>query len=325
MKFITVIVFFFGLFVGCTKKKSSDDDLLLLTTLYLLQPTDIVLELGYPGSVNQIQHSDLEGKTAGATVKVGGVAATGVSQVSSNSLQFTMPTVSGITENSSVDFVVEQNGAVVFSNKVRYRPLVEWQVNQPHSVLRPIDGRDNKSFFQITATTAMHVFNTFGHGFSDLDIYYFTGLNASPVAFAEKRMNGAEFNRVSLNAGTVYVMVKHVGGGGGTFNLQVANSGVVPSSSAILLQYDEPSLCYDTMGTGPATGNTCAVLQANNIANAGWARTGRCTYPSDGGLTTRNYYFKSGIPSFSTPNAENTCLNPGNGSSNEAESIFIAN
>ncbi|PJZ44571.1 hypothetical protein [Leptospira brenneri] len=306
---ITILCFLFN----CKKKDSSNTEELLLG-LYLLQPTDYVLEWGYPGSQNQIQNTDLTGKTSGVTVKVGGVSATGVSAISNDTLQFTMPTIPGVTENSAVDFSVEKDGAVVFSTKVRYRPLVSWTTNQPHSIYRPIDGRDNKSFIQFTATAADHVFNSFGHTFADLDFYYFTSLNATPIAFAEKRRDGAEFNRLTLGAGTVYVMVKHISGMGGSYLLQIANSsGVVPSSSATL--YTPPSLCYDTLGTGPATGNTCAVLQA------AYTRTGRCTYPSDDGLTTRNYYnngFTSGYAQF-------TCLNAGNGSQNEAESVFLAN
>lgn len=299
--------------LGCKKKDSSDTENTLLA-LFLLAPSDVVFELGYPGSQNQLQNTALAGKTSGITVKVGGVTATGVSSAGSDSVQFTMPTIPGIIENAAVDFVVEKDGAVVHSTKVRYRPFFSLTTNQPHSSSRPIDGRDNKSFFQMTATAADHVFNSFGHSFADLDFYYFTSLNGTMIPFAEKRQTGAEFNRLTLGAGTVYVMVKHVSGAGGSYLLQIANSsGVVPSSSATL--YTPPSLCYDTMGTGPATGNTCAVLQA------AYTRTGRCTYPSDNGLTTRNYYSNG----FATGYAQFTCLNPGNGSSNEAESIFLAN
>ncbi|MCW7468495.1 hypothetical protein [Leptospira kanakyensis] len=310
---ITIISCFFN----CKKKDSSNTEELLLG-LYLLQPTDLILELGYPGSQNQIQNEALAGKISGVTVKVGGVTAAGVSAVNSDTIQFTMPTIPGITENTPVDFAIEKDGAAIFSTKVRYRPLLGWAINEPHGTFRYIDGRDNKNFFQITATTATHVFNTFGHGGSDLDIYYFTSLNGTMIPFAEKRRNGAEFNRVALNAGTVYVMVKHISGFGGTYNLQVANAGVVASSSATL--YTPASLCYDTMGTGPATGNNCAVLMDATV-QAGFARTGRCTYPGDDGLTTRNYYQNG----FGTAYAQNTCLNPGGGSSNEAESIFLSN
>ncbi|MBM9589945.1 hypothetical protein JWG41_05775 [Leptospira sp. 201903075] len=303
--------------LGCKKKDSSDTETTLLA-LFLLSPSDVVFELGYPGSQNQLQNTALAGKTSGITIKVGGVTATGVSSVGSDTIQFTMPTIPGITENAAVDFVVEKDGAVVHSTKVRYRPLVSWTINQPHSTFRSIDGRDNKSFFQITATTAMHVFNTFGHGSSDLDIHYFTSLNGAMIPFAEKRQTGSEFNRVSLNAGTVYVMVKHISGFGGTYNLQVANSGVVASSSAKLTYSGWTfNLCYDTMGTGPATADTCAVQMAVYSPT----RTGRCTYPGDNGLTTRNYYAEGGFANQTTN--QTGCLNPGGGSSNEAEAIFI--
>lgn len=316
MKPILIITLLLCL-LGCKKKESSDTETILFGML-LLAPNDVIFERGYPGSQNQIQNTELVGKTSNITVKVGGVAATGVSAVASDTIQFTMPVIPGINENAAVDFAVEKDGGVVYSTKVRYRPLVSWNVNEPHAIYRVIDARDNKSFFQITATTANHVFNTFGHGLSDLDISYFTSLNGTPIPFATKRRNGAEFNKVALNAGIVYVMVQHISGFGGTYNLQVANSGVVPSSSATL--YTPPSLCYDTMGTGPATTNTCAVLM-NDTVQAGFARTGRCTYPSDNGLTTRNYYQNG----FGTAYAESTCLFPGGGSQNEAESIFIAN
>lgn len=316
MRQILLITILFCLF-NCKKKDSSNTEELLVG-LYLLQPTDLILELGYPGSQNQIQNGDLAGKTSGVTVKVGGVTATGVSAVGSDTVQFTMPTIPGIFENAAVDFVIEKDGAVVYSTKVRYRPLLAWTINQPQATFRPIDSRDNKSFFQITATTATHVFNTFGHTLSDLDIYYFTSLNGTMIPFAEKRRTGAEFNRVALNAGTVYVMVKHISGLGGSYNLQVANAGVVASSSATL--YTPASLCYDTMGIGPATANNCAVLMDATV-QVGFARTGRCTYPGDEGLTTRNYYQNG----FGTVYAQNTCLNPGGGSFNEAEAIFLAN
>ncbi len=303
--------------IECKKKNSSNTEEILLG-LFLIQPTDLILELGYPGSQNQIQNGDFTGKTSGVTVKVGGVAATGVTEVSSDTIRFTMPTIPGITENTAVEFTIEKEGTVVYSTKVRYRPLLSWTINSPNSTYRYIDGRDNKSFFQITATTATHVFNTFGHGGSDLDIYYFTSLNGTLIPFAEKRRTGADFNRIALNAGTVYIMVKHISGFGGTYNLQVANAGVVASSSATL--YTPASLCYDTMGTGPAISNHCGVLMDATV-QAGFARTGRCTYPGDEGLTTRNYYQNG----FGTAYAQNTCLNPGGGSSNEAESIFLSN
>ncbi|WP_039938085.1 hypothetical protein [Leptospira terpstrae] len=304
--------------LGCKKKDSSDTETILLGML-LLAPNDVILEKGYPGSQNQLQNTELVGKTTGITIKVGGVATTGVSAVSSDTIQFTMPVIPGINENAAVDFAVEKDGAVIYNTKVRYRPLVSWNVNQPHSIYRPIDSRDNKSFYQISATTATHVFNTFGHGGFDLDISYFTSLNGNPISFANKRMNGAEFNKVALNAGTVYVMVQHISGFGGTYNLQVANSGVVASTSAKLTYANwQFNLCYDTMGIGPATGNNCDAQMAVYSPT----RSGRCTYPSDQGLTTRNYYLEGG---FDTAYAQSTCLNPGGGSQNEAESIFIAN
>ncbi|XDD45561.1 hypothetical protein AB3N60_12700 [Leptospira sp. WS39.C2] len=313
---ITLAVLF--CIVGCKKKESSDTENTLLA-LFLLSPRDIVLEWGYPGSQNQIQNSELVGKTSGITLKVGGVTATGVSEISSDTIQFTMPTIPGISENQAVDFVIEKNGTSVFTTQVRYRPIVSWSINQPISSLRPIDGRDNKNFFQITATAANHVFNSFGHGFFDLDLYYFTSLNGTPIAFAEKRMNGAEFNKVLLPAGTVYIMAKHISGLGGGYNLQIANSGVVATTSAKLTYSGWTfNLCYDTMGTGPATANNCDVQMS--VYNP--TRSGRCTYPSDQGLTTRNYYLEGG---FNTTYSQNTCLNPGGGSQNEAESIFIPN
>ncbi|TGK79175.1 hypothetical protein EHQ24_16650 [Leptospira noumeaensis] len=316
MRLLLLITIIFCLF-GCKKKDSSNTEELLLG-LYLLQPTDLILELGFPGSQNKIQNGDLIGKTSGVTVKVGGVTATGVSAVNSDTIQFTMPTIPGITENSAVDFAVEKDGATVFSTKVRYRPLLSWAINEPHATFRYIDGRDNKNFFQITATTATHVFNTFGHGGSDLDIYYFTSLNGTMIPFAEKRRTGAEFNRVALNAGTVYIMIKHISGFGGTYNLQVANAGVVASSSAKLTYNGWPfNLCYDTMGTGPATGNNCLAQMAVYSPT----RTGRCTYPGDEGLTTRNYYAEGGFANQTTN--LNGCLFPGGGSYNEAEAIFI--
>ncbi|TGL40373.1 hypothetical protein [Leptospira perdikensis] len=316
MKPILLFTFLLCLF-GCKKKDSSDTENTLLA-LFLLAPTDIVFELGYPGSQNQLKNSELSGKTSGITVKVGGITATGVSSPASDTIQFTMPTIPGITENAAVDFVVEKDGASVYSTKVRYRPILSWAINQPIGTSRPIDARDNKSFFQITATTATHVFNTLGHGAFDLDLYYFTSLNGTPIPFAEKRMTGAEFNRVALNAGTVYIMAKHISGFGGTYNLQVANSGVVPTSSAKLTYSGWTfNLCYDTMGTGPATTNTCAVQMAVYSPT----RTGRCTYPGDSGLTTRNYYAEGGFANQTTN--QTGCLNPGGGSYNEAEAIFI--
>lgn len=304
--------------IACQKKNSSDTETALLG-LYLLTPKDVVLEWGYPGSVNQFQNTELVGKTSGITVKIGGVTATAVSATASDTIQFTMPNIPGITENQAVDFTIEQNGVVVYSTKIRYRPIVSWSINQPNSQFRYIDGRDNKSFFQITATNATHVLNTFGHGLADLDIYYFTSLNATPIPIAEKRRSGAEFNKITLSSGTVYVMVKHFSGFGSSYNLQIANSGVIASSSAKLTYSGWTfNLCYDTMGTGPTTTNNCDVQMA--VYNP--TRSGRCTYPGDQGLTTRNYYAEGG---FSTAYSENTCLNPGGGSQNEAESIFIPN
>ncbi|MGV3665714.1 MAG: hypothetical protein ACO1NV_06255 [Leptospira bouyouniensis] len=122
-----------------------------------------------------------------------------------------------------------------------------------------------------------------------------------------------------LSAGTVYVMVKHISGFGDSYNLQVANSGVVASSSAKLTYSGWAfNLCYDTMGTGPATANNCDALMAVHSPT----RSGRCTYPGDQGFTTRNYYLEGG---FTTNYSETTCLNAGGGSQNEAESIFIPN
>ncbi|TGL75670.1 hypothetical protein [Leptospira jelokensis] len=304
---------------GCKKKDSNDAELLLLA-LYLTAPKDIILEWGYPGSTNTLQNSDLVGKTSGITVTVGGQSATGVAEVSSDTIQFVMPTIPNVNENTAVEFLIKKNGETVFSNFVRYRPLVSWTINEPVSTSRFIDGRDNKNFFQITATTASHVFNTFGHTFSDLDISYFTSLNGTPIPFAEKRRDGAEFNKVSLNAGTVYVMVRHNSGWNATYHLHIANAGVVPTSSAKLTYDGYPyNLCYDTMGTGPTTANDCVAIMAVHSPT----RSGRCTYPGDQGLTTRNYY--SGLGGFTTAYSQDTCLNPGGGSQNEAESIFLAN
>lgn len=100
-----------------------------------------------------------------------------------------------------------------------------------------------------------------------------------------------------------------------------SNDGVVPTSTSNSVNgtagVGSTYLCYDSLGFGNANvAGSCDVINGADAAN----KTGKCTYPSANGITTRVYYGNG----FQTSYAQFTCLNPGNGSQNETESIFKA-
>ncbi|TGN19650.1 IPT/TIG domain-containing protein [Leptospira idonii] len=325
-KLMLTIFLFLVVFSNC-KKSKSDDTTPTFLLLYLYQQSnadfaDFYPELGFPGTKTTITGSDFIGSASDYTITVGGISATGITPVNASTIQFTMPELSGYNDNTTVNITVTRSGTVLLSKTIRYRPAVEITVNQPNSIVRALSSRDTSSFFKVVVgSSADHLFNAYGYAGANLDFYYLTSPTSSVTTVATSSATDTEFKRVTpLAAGTYYFQVKHISGGNVSYKMSIANSdGVVATSTNNNVNSNGAGsyLCYDSLGTGSANvAGSCDVINAADVAN----RTGKCTYPSTGGITTRTYYGNG----FQTSYAQFTCLTAGNGSMNESESIFKA-
>lgn len=305
---------------GCAK--DADDSgsrmVLALGLAALAGRADIYPELGFPGTHNEVTGS-FEGSISRYSVTVGGVAAVPISLPKAGTLQFTMPLVGGITENMNLPLIITRDGNEVFNKTIRYRPAPSIALNQPNGFVRGLGGVDQSSFFTLTVASAgPHLFNTFGYSGANVDLYYFSSPTGTPNLIANSGMHDAEFERINLTAGTYTVQVKWISGFDVGYRINIANGQVAPASTSN--EAGSYARCYDFQGSGPIANLAagCAALNAT-----GYTLTGRCTFPSASGITTRHYYVPDGGgPGFDPFYAETTCTQAGFGSSNEDKAIF---
>ncbi len=313
---------------NANQAKQDPDQMSMLFLLWFLSqkpPTDneeiadIYFERGFPGTTNSISDGAFSGVAGDFTITVGGVTATGISLPGGNSLQFTMPTLSDITDNKNVVLTVTKSGATVFSKTIRYRPVPSLGFGAPNGTNRPISPNDKSVFFTVTVAGAgEHLFNVFGYGGANLDLYYYSSPVSAPTTIAEGTASNIEFKKVNIGApGTYYFQIKHVSGPRVWFKTNIADGEITPASTSNGIN-DGSFLCYDRQSTGTASNAASGCTTVNGTGS----RSGRCTYVTgSGGINTRHYY----IGGFSTNYAQDTCLIAGNGSENEAEAIFQAN
>ncbi|WP_411821454.1 IPT/TIG domain-containing protein [Leptospira sp. 'Mane'] len=331
LKSISLLFFIVFLLSAFSCKKKEKDDMDPITTYFLFQTlfpseasADIVPELGFPGTKISVTGEGFTGIASEYTITVGSTSATGINIISTTSLEFTMPTLSGITENTTVALSIQKSGVSLLSKTIRYRPAPTLALNQPNSFNRKITSKDNSVFFTFTiTTTGLHLFNAFGYSGANLDFYYYSSPTSAATTIVSNTSTGdSEFKRFSLTPGTYYLQVKLASGSDSSFKMNIAsNDGVVPTSTINSVNgtagIGNNYLCYDTLGFSTANvAGSCDVINAADAAN----KTGKCTYPTSSGITTRTYYGNG----FQTSYAQLTCLTPGNGSTNETESIFKA-
>ncbi len=304
------------------KGNEGDDTLSMLLAGYVLSqepPADIIPDRGFPLSAVSLTGT-FPGVAGEYAITVSGTAATGITIEGSGNLTFTMPEVEGIGDNRTVQLVVSRSGATVLSKTIRYRPAPILTLNEPNDHLRKLNTWDTKSFFKITSgTTGPHLFNVYGYGGNDLDIAYMTNPAAATVNVAQSAMQDAEFGKATISAGTFYVQITRNGGFGEMFfRMQAANSGMKAVSTSN--EFASYRRCYDFSGPG-TTLNLAASCETANAAFAA-NRTGRCSYPGTGGITTRSYYDYQNY-GFDQGYAETTCTQEGYDSPNPAHAIFI--
>ncbi|MBM9501434.1 IPT/TIG domain-containing protein [Leptospira sp. 201903071] len=317
----TAILLFF--LINCKKGETEDDTTSLIMMFAVMNSetiADFYPELGIPGSTTTITGSDFSGTASQYSVTVNGISATGINLANSNTLTFTMPTLSDISENKTVPLVITKSGSNVISKTIRYRPAPVVALNQPNTLIGRVSSKDVSSFYTFTApTNGNHIVNIFGYQGANLDIYYFTSPTSASTALATGPANDSEFEKVNLTAGTYIVQIKFVSGALATnFKTHIANGQITPTST--FNEIDSQRRCYDYMGTG-TTANAAAGCNSVNAAAIAAGRTGRCTYPSASGLTTRSYYSIDGF-GFTPDYAEQTCTQEGFDSPNPSKAIF---
>lgn len=306
------------------KKGSSDDDttsfLMLYTILNSENTADIYPELGFPGSTTTITGGEFPGTASQYSVTINGTSASGVNLVNSNTLTFSMPTISGVSENTTVPIVITQSGANILSKTIRYRPAPVVALNQPNALIGRVSSKDVSSFYTFTTpSNGDLIVNIFGYQGANLDLYYYTSPTSASTSLATGTGSDSEFEKVNLAAGTYIVQIKLISGALPTnFKTHIANGQITPTST--FNEIDSQRRCYDFMGTG----TTAKVASGCNSVNAAYIatnRTGRCTYPSASGLTTRSYYSIDGF-GFDPGYAEQTCTQEGFDSPNPSKAIF---
>lgn len=310
--------------VACNDGGGDDNTttLTLLAALALSEtPADFYPELGFPGTTTQI-NGEFSGSAASYAVAIQGTNATGVTLPNGTTLQFTMPALSDLTENTTVPIVVKKDGVEVLNKTIRYRPAPTIALNTPNAFNRRLSNLDTSSYFTFTVTGGgNHLINVFGYGFANLDLYYLASPTATPIALATSELSDAEFRRINLPAGTYYLQVKRVSGFLDTYyRTHIANGPFTPSSTSNEL--DTFMRCYDFGGAG-APANPAGGCASVNGPPVGVIATGKCTYPSSGGIATRHYYLRiSDGYGFDPVYAEQTCTQPGFDSPNPDQAIW---
>ncbi|MBM9578813.1 IPT/TIG domain-containing protein [Leptospira sp. 201903070] len=310
--------------LSACKKGGSDDDTTSLISMFTVLNSetgaDFYPELGIPGSTTTITGNEFSGISSQYSVTINGVGATGINLVNSNTLTFTMPTLSDISENKSVPIVISRSGSNILSKTIRYRPAPVVALNQPNALIGRVSSKDVSSFYTFTTpVTGDHIVNIFGYIGANLDLYYYTSPSSVPTVLATGTAIDSEFEKVHLAAGTYIVQIKFISGAVATnFKTHIANGQITPAST--FNEIDSQRRCYDYMGTG-TTANVAAGCNTVNAASIATGRTGRCTYPSSSGLTTRSYYSIDGF-GFDPMYAEQTCTQEGFDSPNPSKAIF---
>lgn len=304
-----------------TCRKTSKDS--TSTTLLLIAATadraDIYPVLGFPGTTNQVS-GDFPGLASEYTVTIGSTSAAGITLPGSGTLQFTMPALSGIVENTTVPIVIKRNGSELLNKTIRYRPAPTINLNVPNGYVRRVTANDTSSFFTFTVTGAGdHIFDIFGYLGTNLDLYYLTSPTTAPIAIATSGMTDAEFERVNLAAGTYFLQIKWVSGFDSSFRTNIANGEITPAATSN--EVGTYLRCYDFMGAGTAANAAGGCATVNTDPQV--PQTGRCTYPSNSGIATRHYYIRNSDGyGFDPGYAQTTCTQPGFDSPNPDKAIF---
>ncbi|MCE9599071.1 MAG: hypothetical protein K8S54_13995 [Spirochaetia bacterium] len=342
------------LLATCAKKKSSDNSLimslLLLTALSQTcsasAPADIVFERGFPGSNNTVAGFSFPGVGTDYTVTINGVSATGITLPNASSLEFTMPTLSGITtENTTVPMIISKGGSAYISKTVRYRPLLSVSLGQPNTHNPKIDQNDDSAYFIFTAgthtvsaavtnsstynygndTNTSHILNAYGYSGATLNLHSLTSATAAFTTVASGNKGSSVFKKImQLTNGSQYIIrVQQVSGSCLNFKFAVAKGQIKGTDAVSEIDYPafSSNLCYDTLGTSSTGNANDCFSKYNTVGKYSNSRNGRCTYPSDSGITTRNFYG----PGYSTGYSAGACTQTGGGSSNEMDAIFEDN
>lgn len=345
--FRLIVLVFFSLLAGTCKSAKEDDLNQTLMLLFLSEQesplADLVFERGFPGS-NNVVEGTFSGDAADYTVTINGVDAGGITL--SGGLQFTMPLLAGVSENTTVPLVILKNGAEVLNKTVRYRPLLSLTPGQPNGYHHAVRQYDDSVYFTFTAGTHTvstqlanvqaaypeyaaegyaedfsdsHLINIFGYSGANLQLHSLASANAAFTELADRGISNLNFKKARFS-GNPIIRVRYAGGntlfGGTTFSFRInLASGHISAASSSDYHYPGWGLigCYEFQGSGSAAdpANFCATR------NSGMTRVARCTYASENGITTRNYY-STGFGQFS---AIESCMIPGNGSYNEKEAI----
>ncbi|MGJ4747819.1 hypothetical protein ACQV5M_15775 [Leptospira sp. SA-E8] len=320
---IYILLFYTIGLIGCAKDNSSTDPLTYLIIANSLPVADIVFEKGFPDSDNQVTATNFTGVAGDYTVTIGGEAATGINLPGDGSLEFIMPTVSGITENTTLPMVITKNGNPFLAKTVRYRPITDITLGAPNSYSKLISAADQNSYLKITlGSTGDVLFNIFGYFGANLNLYYYATATGSKTTIVENGKTGAQFKKVNLASGTYIIEVRYTSGAfPASYRTNIANGQVQATSVSNQMDY---ARCYDTLAGG--TTYVGASHDCNGLNGGSFTRSGRCTYPTDGGITTRSYYTSgTGFGGFDPYYAETTCTVAGYGSYNESEAIYEFN
>ncbi|TGK02543.1 hypothetical protein EHQ53_13910 [Leptospira langatensis] len=308
----------------CTGGGSSSNSILFALTLSQLDPpADLYFTLGFPGSANTITDDNFTGTASDYSISIDGVAATGLAFNDPTTLQFTMPTLPGVNQNKNATMIVLQNGTPFMTKTVRYRSLVEIPIGQPHGYSNFISSSDISNFYSFTSSVSGdHLFNVFGYSFTNVDLYYLDNANSSPVAIAQSSASDTEFKKYNISStGQHIIEIRYVSGLRTKNVIQIADGIIagVHTTNEIMTYYR----CYDFMSGASTPSNHNCFDQNNAVPDR--TRTGRCTYPTSGGIVTRSYYIDSTGFGFDVGYAEGTCTLPGFGSYNVEDAIFQDN
>lgn len=345
--FNLIVLILFSLLAGTCKSGKEDDLNQTLMLLFMSEQesslADLVFERGFPGSNNLVEGT-FTGDASDYSVTINGVAAGGITL--SGGLQFTMPLLAGVSENTTVPMVILKDGAEVMNKTVRYRPLLTVVPGQPNSLNPAVLKYDDSVYFTFAAGTHTvssqltsiqtaypeyvaegyaqdfsdsHLINIFGYSGANLQLHSLVSANDPFIELADRGLSNLNFKKARFS-GNPIIRVRYAGGntlGGGTtfrFRINVASGHILAASST---DYNYPGWgligCYEFQGSGSAAdpANFCATR------NPGMTRVARCTYASENGITTRSYYNTG----FGQNDAVTSCVIPGNGSYNEMEAI----
>ncbi len=264
-----------------------------------------------PGATISISGTGFSTTLSQNSVTVNGTSAT-VTSATTVEVKFTMPDLTTITENQSVNVILTSNSRTA-TKSITYYPTPTIPVNATNSLNRTLStsGVAVNHWYKFTTTGTTNILNTSGYITRDIDFYIFSSPDAtSSTASALTTTSNAELLRTTaLSASTTYYLQVYIYSGTSTaYRIGIASQAVSNASCSF---FGTNSKCLDYLFSDSAQQTDCGSGSWNATsscaARALGTVVGRCTAPYGTNIGTVYYYSDGGGTTFSAGSAQTAC------------------